>query len=141
MKNWIIFATLGPKIYNMLSAALNGPCIATARNRLYEYKRTVGLDNSFFGEVFKANRKYIEEYCKAIGWDLNVVLRGSIAIDAVACTVKAYYTVDEKGNDCYHNCIVPFDGPHKGEHVPVSHLFMFCFVPLRAGLKRLPLFF
>ena len=64
----MIFATMGPKIYNMISSALNGPCISEARKRLYEYKAEIGLSSSFLGDEFVGNEKYIDEYKKAIEW-------------------------------------------------------------------------
>ena len=56
MKSWMIIATLGPKIYNMIREALNGPCLSAAREHLTAYKREIGLDSSFFGESFCPNK-------------------------------------------------------------------------------------
>lgn len=80
---------------------------------------------------------------KRIGWDVKKLgpLRGTVCVDAVATAVKGFYTVDQNGKRDYHNCIQLKTGPRAGEWVPISHLFLYCFVPHHSGLKKFPLWF
>ena len=114
MRSWMILATLGQKTYNMLSDALNGPCLSTVQTHLYDFKREIGLDAKFVSEKYTHNPEYINRYRYLLGLGDDEELKGSICVDAVSCTVKGYYTVDKDLKKEYHNCIQIPIGPNKG---------------------------